>query len=487
MHNDSQTAGADLRERIRDAGPYEFPLADSARAVIRPHVRLLFVLFPAAFLALALVFPLSVGSVGFVLAVTVFSSLNWYRWRLRNDPIQEGGETDAPEEAIDTLPSFTIIIPLKNEGRVVHRTFDAVRALEYPAERIQVLVTVEDNDALTHATISSYDLPRNFHVVRIPCRPPFTKGRALQHALPLARGKYLTILDAESRPEKYQLLKAARVMETADGPVCAQAVIKIENKNDNIITRWFAAEYIEWFYKHQRRLVQEGMPLGLAGNSFYLSTELLRSIGGWDMYNVTEDADLAVRLVERGVRFEHLNSVTFEPCPRTLDAWVKQRVRWNKGLMVTKLLHLSKPGFGFKTFNRAQWYNFWYRMLCGGLVPYAFLFTLITGTWIAHFGADWHLTVLNVLMIGNLLVSFVVAYKTDGLNMRHMGLPSSPWRLTLGILCYWTMFLWAGLRAYAEYVLAPLRWHKTDHDILVDDAQAETTQQQAATAVTAVS
>ncbi len=464
-----------------------FPYKDSARRVISPQARVIFVLVLASFLALGLLFPVTFGSLGFIMAVIVFSSLNIFRLRLLRYPVVEAGEDRPIDFDSEDLPSITVVIPLKNEGSVVHATFDAVRKLDYPSDLLQVLVTVEENDELTRGTIDSYDLPTNFQVLRIPCEAPFTKGRALQYALAKASGEFLTIYDAESRPEPYQLQKAAALMAREGDMACGQAVIKIDNKAKNLITLFFAAEYIEWFYKHQTRIVERGMPIGLAGNSFFVATRLLREAGGWDMYNVTEDADLAVRLTTMGVHFHRLPSVTYEPCPDNFSGWVKQRIRWNKGLMVTKFLHLLRPGFGFREFSKQQWFHFWYRMLCGSLVPFAFFFCLVVGTYVAHYGSDLHLLLLNILMVANFSFSLIIALIADSKNVKQMRLQVSWPRLLAGIFLYWTMFLYAGLRSYLEYIFAPLRWHKTDHDSLVSEGDGNSYPTTAADTVSVLS
>jgi cellulose synthase/poly-beta-1,6-N-acetylglucosamine synthase-like glycosyltransferase len=209
---------------------------------------------------------------------------------------------------------------------------------------------------------------------------------------------------------------------------------------------------------------QDNLPMGLAGNSFYVRTNLIREVGGWDPYNVTEDADLTVRLIRKGIQFVRLDSETNEPCPDTFGNWIKQRTRWNKGLMMTKMIHLSKPGFGFRELDRRQWGAFWGRMFCGSLVPLGVFHSLVLGTYFKHFGGSDITDIINYILAANFVISLGVSMTSDYIHFKKMNMKVPLYELLIGTLMYWTLYLYSGFLAYWEYIKAPLQWNKTDHD-----------------------
>ena len=172
-----------------------------------------------------------------------------------------------------------------------------------------------------------------FRMIEVPDGPPRTKPKAIDYALPLAHGKYLVVYDAEDVPEPGQLRLAASRFEADTGLACLQAELVPENASENALTALFAGEYAGLFGRLLPALARWGLPMPLGGTSNHFRLSVLREIGGWDAFNVTEDADLGVRLARRGLRAETFESRTYEEAPVTLRAWMAQRTRWMKGWM----------------------------------------------------------------------------------------------------------------------------------------------------------
>ena len=365
-----------------------------------------------------------------------------------------------PEPVNIPLPTFSIIFPLKGEDEVIHETIKSIHALDYPEGLVQVIVVVEDTDMLTQNSLSQIKLPGNFQVLYIPALPPYTKGRALLYALELATGKYITVYDAESRPERLQLKKAAICLTSSTGNFCCQAKIRVSNKGHNWLTRNFAVEYFEWYEKHLNKLSDKGLPFGLGGNSFFISKEALLGAYAWDPFNVTEDVDLSVRLVKYGVKLCILDSYTDENCPDTIQNWVKQRTRWNKGLFITQLVHLRKT-FLHKNFSFNGWLGFWLRMTCGSLLPfyniYIALYMFLARNTLKH--AGYFSIALWVLLLCNMVISL-------GINMnayKKLGIKQSVFLNFLDIFRYLILNIVAGFESFWEYFTHPLKWNKTLH------------------------
>jgi cellulose synthase/poly-beta-1,6-N-acetylglucosamine synthase-like glycosyltransferase len=251
---------------------------------------------------LGLYFFESVGFGLFLLAGFNFAYLLIYRvFQILGKPKPQPRKKE-PEPS--KYNSFTVLIPLKREGKVIYQTFDAISELDYPVDKIQVLILVEDNDQFTLDYISNYVLPAHFKLVTIPSIPPFTKGRALNEGLRQARNDYVTVFDAESRPQSDQLKVVNQEINASSRDTCYQAVIRISNKNENLLTNYFAAEYYEWFENHLSKINQKGYGFGLGGNSFYIRKGILSEIGAWDAYNVTEDAELSARIINSGINMK---------------------------------------------------------------------------------------------------------------------------------------------------------------------------------------
>ncbi len=268
-------------------------------------------------------------------------------------------QTILPNTPDVELPVYSVIAPLRGEAKMVDQLLSAIEALDYPADKLDVIIAVEADCHDTRAAITARK--HRIPVTVIPVSPgePRTKPKALSVALPLARGAYTVIYDAEDRPEPNQLRMALRAFHSAgDELACVQARLHMDT-NTSWHARYFAAEYAGHFDFFLPRLAAFGLPLPLGGSSNHFRTKTLRDVGGWDPYNVTEDADLGMRLARFGYRCGVINSTTYEEAPANIRRWLAQRSRWFKGWMQTWLVHMRHPlrlfqdlGFGgFVTFQ----------------------------------------------------------------------------------------------------------------------------------------
>jgi len=431
----------------------------SAWHKIRPAFRLVLLALVVGVLVAAIWFPVSVGLP--LLVVGLLNYLTLISFRIGNNIGRAPERSDPLSGAAQTAwPMFSIIMPLKREGEVVSRTIQAVEELAYPEHLKQVLIVVEETDRLTKSTLAQIQLPAYAELVIIPESPPFTKGRALLHALRRAKGEYVTIYDAESRPEPEQLKKAALALSGSDGRLCVQSRIAISNKDQNWITRNFASEYYEWYERHLQHLSAAGFPFGLGGNSFFISRQVLEQAGAWDPFNVTEDADLTVRLVENGVRFRMLDSETTETCPEKVQEWTNQRTRWNKGLFITQLVHLPRA-FRLRRFGLDGWINFWLPMTCSSVVPFFNLFIpllFLSG----RLPYQWQFA-LSVSLWSLLAANLIISTLINKLTYTRLGIRAGLAKAFFDSVAYMFLHIGAGFKAYAEYFRSPLHWHKTTH------------------------
>jgi hypothetical protein len=385
-----------------------------------------------------------------------------------------GGTTVEATGAVDLaarrpLPVITLMVPLYREAEMAVEIVKALSALDYPAELLDVKLLLEEGDAETRAAVAALDLPGWITPMVVPDGAPRTKPRAMNFALDFAEGEIVGILDAEDRPDPDQLRRVAEHLRVAPPDVaCAQCQLSYYNATENWITRCFQIEYSIWFNVLLSGFQRLGLPIPLGGTSVYFRRATLERLGGWDAHNVTEDADLGMRLARRGMRCDVLRSTTLEEANCRVGPWIRQRSRWLKGYLLTWLSHMRAPvrlwrdlgARGFLSLNV---------LFLGAAVTYLamplFWISVIGGavTGRTIWGAampDWALWPLGV----SLAVGQVVMLGCAALAMVRRGTPGLLlWVPTLPV--YWTLGAVAAWKAVIEMVWAPYYWDKTMHGI----------------------
>jgi cellulose synthase/poly-beta-1,6-N-acetylglucosamine synthase-like glycosyltransferase len=235
------------------------------------------------------------------------------------------------------LPTYSALVPLYREAAVVPDLVRHLAAIDYPASKLQVLMIVETDDHETSAALAREVLPPAFEVVVVPPGGPRTKPKALSYALPFARGELVVVFDAEDRPEPDQLRKAAAAFREDPALGCVQARLRPDNP-ESWLARMFAVEYAANFEVLLPSLASWNLPLPLGGTSNHFPRAALERVAAWDPFNVTEDADLGIRLARFGYRSATILSRTHEEAPFTFRQWLPQRRRWIKGWMQTMLV-----------------------------------------------------------------------------------------------------------------------------------------------------
>lgn len=371
----------------------------------------------------------------------------------------------------DALPTYSVLVPLYREASSVAPLLASLRRLDYPRDRLEVIYLIEADDTATRAAFEAVPLPVGHRVVVVPAVGPRTKPKALNVGLALATGDLVTIYDAEDRPERGQLRLAAETF-AAGSPrlACLQARLAIDHARDTWITRMFAIEYACLFDVLLPWLAAHGLFFPLGGTSNHFRRDVLVRLGGWDPYNVTEDADLGVRLTRFDYEMGVIASTTYEEAPLHMRAWLKQRTRWLKGWMQTWLVHMRLPGrFGRR---RALAKMAVFQALILGSLLAILAFPLSLGFIAAHAagvlpligdGSAWTLVTLcfnaAVFLLG---YSATVALCLRAIRLR--GLSIAPWRL-FELPAYWLAMAVALGLAAIELARRPHHWSKTRHGI----------------------
>ncbi len=242
------------------------------------------------------------------------------------------------------LPVYTILVPLYREANIASKIIARLDQLDYPKTKLDIKLLLEVDDDETQNALNQLQLPSHYDVIIVPDGQPRTKPRACNYGLDRAAGEFCVIYDAEDRPEADQLKKVVAAFRTADGDVaCIQAKLNFYNASQNLLTRWFAIEYSTWFDLFLPGLQTVHVPIPLGGTSNHFRTAILKELGGWDPFNVTEDCDLGVRIYKARYRTRMVESTTWEEANCRLWNWVRQRSRWVKGFFQTHLAHTRHP------------------------------------------------------------------------------------------------------------------------------------------------
>lgn len=365
------------------------------------------------------------------------------------------------------LPVYTVLVPMYHEARVLPLLARALKALDYPASKLEVKLVLEEDDDETIDAAKALNLPGNFEIIRVPASQPKTKPKACNYALQFCRGEFLTIYDAEDQPEADQLKKAVLAFRTAEPKLaCVQGRLNYFNRSENWLTAMFTLEYSQWFDFMLPGLDRLKVPIPLGGTSNHFKLAALRQVNGWDPYNVTEDADLGVRLAQEGYTVGVINSTTYEEANGVLPSWIKQRSRWIKGYMQTWLVHMRHPVHLYRSIGPVGFFAFHFfigapafTVLLNPILWVITLMVFVTQSqplgWLfpEPFGT---LAVFN-LVVGNLFLIYfgvVAALKRRYFDLVLVG-------LTLPL--YWVLHSIAGYKALKQLITNPHYWEKTEH------------------------
>lgn len=464
------TTPARFAALIREALPKELAAAaSSALPEVAPHLSargfagvapalLLFATCCAVLLAAGMrgladgVGVLFLAAVGFKLLVSAAG--------LRRERVADGDLGDG------VAPTYSVLVPLYREAEMVPSLLANLRALDYPRTKLEILFLTEEDDRATRAALLAARLPAHMRVVTVPDGQPRTKPRALNVGLMLARGEFVTVYDAEDRPDPAQLKQA--VLRFRRGPpdlACLQARLAIATRGAGLLAKLFAVEYAALFDLFNVGAARCGLPIAIGGTSNHFRAAVLRRVGGWDAYNVTEDADLGLRLARFGYGVGDLASTTLESAEENLLRWFNQRRRWTKGWMQTALV-LLRDGQAARDFGFVRWCAV--LLLLTNLVigPLLTPFALAAvAAKVALFGMPeprGTLKIAETTLAVTVLVLGAFQPIWCGLaGMRRRGLRG--YAVLAALLPYQLMICFAAWGGLVDLVRRPYHWRKTVH------------------------
>lgn len=420
------------------------------------------VVLHAVVASFAALYAITLGFKLLLMGVGLLDALRRAAWRTRAT-LQEAAQALTADE----LPLYSVLVPMYREAGNVAPLLAALEALDYPRSKLDIKLIVEADDADTLRDVLACKPSGMYDVIVVPPSLPRTKPKACNVALSMARGKLVVIFDVEDRPEPLQLRMAvAQFRSLSPRVVCLQARLNYYNREENWLTRFFALEYGGLFDFLLPAMSALRLPLPLGGTSNHFKMDALRALGGWDPFNVTEDADIGLRLVAEGFETRPLEAITLEEAPLTARAWVVQRSRWIKGYLQTWAVVMRHP----RMLRRAYGWR--------GLLGFQLFFA---GSSLVYLSAPplWVLTVCLLIqrvfwdmpldstlvascavLLGGVVVHWVSAWivaATSGWNSVGMVVA------VLGYPLYWVLHSLASFRAVWQWMRAPYVWDKTTH------------------------
>jgi cellulose synthase/poly-beta-1,6-N-acetylglucosamine synthase-like glycosyltransferase len=431
-------------------------LAWSAEPLARSLWRRLSGLLPFGGLCLvcwALDLPLSIVLSALIIPVLIF------RLCVLSVPLPQ--QDPASDQTDETLPVYSVLVALYREPDIIDQLLAGLSRLDYPPDKREVLFLLEVDDAETRHALLARWLPAGFRLVMVPDGQPRTKPRALNYGLSQARGSLLVVYDAEDRPHHDQLRLAAHEFSKADARLaCLQAHLVIANAGAHWLARFFAFEYALQFDALIPRLGLGGWPVTLGGTANHFRRSCLEQAGGWDAWNVTEDADLGIRFARLGMGVRHLASDTLEDAPDRLVDWFMQRRRWIKGWLMTAIVHLRDPLAMARQIGTIRTLLIAIQSLGLVLSVLFWPLTVMSVPWLVINGPSaaplWLLVLLPIaITIPAILVPLLLGGARRGLG--------PAWRDLVLLPCYFLLVSAAGWMAVYEFITRPAVWNKTPH------------------------
>lgn len=443
----------------------------SAQTVFTPGVKIvLLLIIVITFISFILDDHIAVYITVMVINILYFTA-NSYRLTLFFSGLKILEHSRQIDEEIDLsdeqLPKYTVLIPLYHEATVVPYLTKAMLRVDYPKNKLQILILVEEDDTETIAALKIAKLPPYFETTIVPNSKVKTKANALNWGLSMATGELITIYDAEDRPNPDQLKKVAqKFARSPDNVVCIQARLNFYNAQENVLTKLFSLEYENLFNYILPAMAIRDCPVPLGGTSNHLKTKVLCELGGWDSFNVTEDADLGIRLAAAGFKTRMVYSFTPEEATMSLRAWMKQRTRWLKGYLHTYFVYMRKPIYLIRKYGFSGFMFFNYSLFLSPflliIMPIMIYFSVMI---IIRFYAyePWSESILKYFTWFNLIYGYLALTFTSYLIYAVEGLKSG--RLWWLYPFYFLLHIVAAIMALYKLLVEPHKWDKTTHGV----------------------
>ncbi len=408
----------------------------------------------------------------FRFAIIMYGSRSGSQYRFTEEQLSAINEKE--------LPIYTILVPMYKESDVIPQLIRNLEKLDYPKAKLDVRLLIEKDDIEAQHLIKDMKLPPYYTVLVVPDSLPKTKPKACNFGLIRARGEIVVIYDAEDRPDPDQLKKVFLTFKTCnERTACVQAKLNYFNSGQNLLTKWFTQEYSMWFELLLPGIMRLNIPIPLGGTSNHFKTDVLKKLNAWDPYNVTEDADLGIRLYKEGYTTAIVDSRTWEEANSRFGNWIRQRSRWIKGYMQTWLVHMRHPIRLYRELGLRGFMGFHVMVLATPMLPLLnpvfwsmiIVWFVLKASWIkplfpqsVYYFASAEFYFANFLFVfSNAAGMFWVIHELEKKGERYFSYRLI--RTTLLTPLYWIMMSIAAVKAAWQLITKPFYWEKTQHGL----------------------
>ncbi len=425
-----------------------------------------FAAFPA--MGLAVLFWAAVGTLALFLVLRLAGLLAYF--------LPDRATARCDDRNPVRLPCVSILVPLHKEREIAGALIRRLQRLTYPKALLDVVLVLEEHDQVTRAALADVVLPSWIWTLEVPAQGDLTtKPRAMNYALDFCRGEIIGVWDAEDAPQPDQIETVVRrFAQVEDDVVCLQGMLDYYNPRTNWRARCFTIEYSGWFRVILHGIARLGLVVPLGGTTFFFRRDKLLELGGWDAHNVTEDADLGVRLSRAGYRTEIVATTTYEEANFRAWPWVKQRSRWLKGFMVTYLVHMRSPQRLLR--DLGPWRFFGVQAFFLGTVGQFVLAPVLWAFWLAFAGFPHPFQGIIAPEILQACVYLFLAAEAANITVGALGVTAGgrkflvPWVPTMAL--YYPLGVVAAYKALWELAVKPYFWDKTQHGQAHEDPSA---------------
>ena len=424
-----------------------------------------------AFIAATIIFPHAMFLVlvcWAILVLVITSALKLAAAVAQARRSQKRQLTFSTQREAQRLPTVSVMVPLFHEREIAARLIKRLSKLTYPRELLDICLVVEEDDIITQEAVARTNLPRWMRMIVVPRGGVKTKPRALNFALDFCRGSIIGIYDAEDAPEPNQIHKVAHhFSQAAKDVACVQGILDFYNARANWLARCFTVEYASWFRIILPGYERLGFVVPLGGTTLFFRREAIEKLGGWDAHNVTEDADLGIRLARHGYRTELIRTVTDEEANCRFWPWVKQRSRWLKGYAMTWAVHMRNPR---KLLADLGWWKFFgVQALFFGTLSNFVLAPLLWTFWSMPLGLHHPLQdfvpngtflALGALFLMSAVITVAICMLATS-TPKHKGM----WKWVPTLHFYYPLGTLAAIKGLWEVITRPYYWDKTAHGL----------------------
>nr|WP_235971169.1 glycosyltransferase [Palleronia pontilimi] len=461
------------RHRLVGQAECRVPLATSCRTFGTGRGGAVALALLALVAAFAWAAPVTIFAIAAALACALTvtnTALLLYAMHVPRSRSVEANATDTLSMA--RLPRVSVLVPLYREREIADALVERLSRLNYPRELLEICLVVEDDDVITRDALDRSDLPLWMNQIAVPYGTLRTKPRAMNYALGFCSGDIIGIYDAEDAPPADQILRVVHQFARSHQDVgCLQGRLNFYNPRASWLTRCFSIDYAAWFFLILPAMHRLGWPIPLGGTTVFFRRAALEDVGGWDAHNVTEDADLGIRLARRGYRTDLLPSLTLEEATIHPRAWVHQRSRWQKGYAITYLVHMRRP---FQLLRELGLWRFaGVQILFLGSLGSTVLAPVLWSFWLLCFGLPHPLSGVlgiapSIILMAILFSSALVGAAAQAQALMRLRRPGLIPALPLMHL-YYPLATVALMKALWELIRRPFFWDKTQHGVSQPD------------------